>query len=122
MKYLKIPYYIVILVICCFSFNYSIGQTRDFSKDSLRIKVYTEIEYVEGRMKKVEVTKVFCDYCSDIQIRALEEQAKANIYHDKSYWTYGKVNDIQKYTLIIKAAKKDLLAIKDEKENNNNKN
>ena len=120
MKFLKIPYCIVVLVLCSFSFNYSIGQTRDFSKDSLRIKVYTEIEYVEGRMKKVEVTKVFCDYCSAIQIEALKEQARANIYHDKSYWTYGKVNDIQKFTLIIRTAKKDLIAIKNEENNNEN--
>ena len=120
MKSIKIPYYVVLVFLCCFSFNYSIGQTRDFSKDSLRIKVYTEIEYVDGRMKKVEVTKVFCDYCSDLQIEALKEQAKANIYHDKSYWTYGKVNDIQKFTLIIRTAKKDLRAI--EKENDDNEN
>ena len=120
MKDLKITYYFIALMFCCFSFNYSIGQSRDFSKDTLRIKVYTEIEYVEGRMKKVEVTKVFCDYCSAIQIEALKEQAKANIYHDKSYWTYGKVNDIQKFTLIIRTARKDLIAIKTEKDSINN--
>lgn len=120
MKNIKIKYYVVLVFLCCFSFNYSIGQTRDFSKDSLRIKVYTEIEYVDGRMKKVEVTKVFCDYCSAIQIEALKEQARVNIYHDKSYWTYGKVNDIQKFTLIIRTAKKDLIAINKENDNSEN--
>ena len=120
MKNFKISYYLVALIIYCFSFNYSIGQNRDFSKDTLRIKVYTEIEYIEGRMKKVEVTKVFCDYCSDIQIEALKEQAKAIIYHDKSYWTYGKINDIQKFTLIIRTARKDLIAIKKENDSINN--
>ena len=113
MKPLKFPYHFIVLIISFFCFNYSIGQTKDFSKDTLSIKVYTEIEYVEGRMKKVEVTKVFCDYCSSGQIAALKEQAIANAYHDKRYWTYGKVNDIQKFTMIIRVAKKDLIAIKD---------
>ena len=121
MKPLKFTYHFVVLVICCFSFNYGVGQTRDFSKDTLRIKVYTEIEYVEGRMKKVEITKVFCDYCSPVQIEALKEQARTNIYHDKSYWTYGKVNDIQKFTLIIIAAKKDLIALKEPENKEENK-
>jgi hypothetical protein len=116
MKYVKIPYYLVTLILCCFSFNYSIAQKRSFAKDSLRIKVYTEIEYVEGRMKKVEVTKVFCDYCSAIQREALEEQARANAYHDKRYWTYGKINDIQKFTMIIRVSKKDLKDLKKAKD------
>ena len=120
MKPLKFTYHFVVLIICCFSFNYGIGQTRDFSKDTLRIKVYTDIEYVDGRMKKVTVTKVFCDYCSPVQIEALKEQARANAYHDKRYWTYGRVNDIQKYTMIIKVAKKDLIAIKNEENKKEN--
>ena len=114
MKYLKNPYCIVVLIVGCFSFNYSVAQKRSFDKDSLRIKVYTEIEYVEGRMKKIEVTKVFCDYCSSSQIEALKEQARANAYHDKRYWTYGKVNDIQKFTMIIRVSKEDLLAVETE--------
>jgi hypothetical protein len=120
MRQLKIPYYVVVLVLCCFSFNYSIAQKRNFDKDSLRIKVYTEIEYIDGRMKKVEVTKVFCDYCSSGQKEALKEQAIRNAYHDKRYWTYGRVNDIQKFTMIISVSKKDLLALKKENDSINN--
>lgn len=99
---------------CVLSFNYGIAQQRDLSKDTLRIKVYTEIKYVEGRMQNVEVTKVFCDYCSPIQIEALEDQARSIIHREKRYWTKGKENKIQRYTLIISVSRKDLLALMDE--------
>ncbi len=120
MKLLKNPYHIFALILCGLSFNYGIAQKKDFSKDTLRIKVYTEIEYVEGRMQNAEVTKVFCDYCTLVQMEALKEQAKSIIYREKRYWSYGKVNDIQKLTLIISVSRKDLAAIKndnDDKEN-----
>jgi hypothetical protein len=121
MKPIKFPYHFIVLIICCFSFNYGIGQTRDFSKDTLRIKVYTEIEYVEGRMKKVEITKVFCDYCSPFQMEALKEQARSIVYHEKRYWTYRKVNDIHKFTIIIRVSKIDFAALKDQEIKDENK-
>ena len=113
MKYLKIPYYLITLFLCCFSFNYCIGQKNEFSKDSLRIKIYTKIEYVEGLLKKITVTKVFCDYCSPGQIEALKEQARELAFYERRYSNKGKVNEIQKYTMIIRVSKKDLIAIKD---------
>lgn len=118
MKSLKVLNYVAVFFICFFSFNYSIGQTRNISKDTLRIKVYTEIEYVQGRMKKLTVTKVFCDYCSPAQIEALKEQIKEIVYREKRYWTYGKINDIYKHTMILSVSREDLLAIKNEENKN----
>lgn len=120
MKHLKTPYYLVTLILCCFSFNNSIAQKRSFAQDSLRIKVYTEIEYVGGLSKKITVTKVFCDYCSSRQIEALKEQAKKLAFYERRYSSNGKVNEIQRYTMIISVSKKDLLALKKENDSINN--
>ena len=114
MKYLKNPYYIVVFIVCCFSFNYSVAQKRSFDKDSLRIKVYTEIEYVNSRSIHIEVTKVFCDYCSENQIVALKEKAKELAYYDRYNPKKRKINGIQKFTMIIRVSKEDLLAVETE--------
>lgn len=94
------------------------AQKKESVKDTLRIKVYTEIKYVDGRLNNVDVTKVFCDYCSQGQIDAMKEQALAIVHREKRYWTYGKENKIQKYTLIISVARKDLIEIKEREDKN----
>jgi len=115
MKHLKIPYYLVTLILCCFSFNNSIAQKRSFAQDSLRIKVYTEIEYLNGRSKNITVKKVFCNYCSAIQIKALKEKAKELAFYDRYNPKKKLLNGIQKFTMIIRVSKKDLKEL--EKEN-----
>jgi len=120
MKRLKISYYLIAFFLCCISFNYSTAQKRRFALDSLRIKVYTEIEYEEGSSKKITVTKVFCDYCSPSQIEALKRQAKELAYYQRRYSSNGRVNEIQKFTMIISVSKKDLLELKIEKDSINN--
>ncbi|RLD30037.1 MAG: hypothetical protein DRI75_01400 [Bacteroidetes bacterium] len=106
MKYVKIPYYVVALILCCF--NYSVAQKKSFAKDSLRIKVYTEIKYVNGRSKEITVKKVFCNYCSAIQIEALKEKAKELAFYDRYNPKKRLVNGIKKFTMIIRVSKKDL--------------
>lgn len=51
------------------SFSNLVFAQRGYKKDSLQIKVYTEIEYVQYRVKSVKVVKVFCDYCSELQTK-----------------------------------------------------
>ena len=114
----KKSFYIIILLSCSLSANYSVAQKRSQANDTLRIKVYTKIKYVEGRMQNIEVTKVFCDYCSPAQIEALKDQARSIIYREKRYWTKGKENKIQKFTMIIYVARDDLFAIKEDNEDN----
>ncbi len=120
MKQLKISYYLIALFLCCFSFNYSIAQKRNFAKDSLRIKVYTEIEYVNGRSKIIIVKKVFCDYCSDNQIEALKEKAKELAFYDRYNPKKRLLNGIRKMTMIIRVSKKDLNALENKNHNKNN--
>ncbi len=114
MKFVKIPYYVVTLILCCFSFNYSIGQKRSFDKDSLRIKVYTEIEYVNSQSREITVKKVFCDYCSENQIEALKVKAKELAFYDRYNPKKRMVNGIRKFAIIIRVSKKDFIAIKED--------
>lgn len=41
--------------------NYSLFA-QGYAKDSLQIKVYTEIEYKNREAKDIKLKKVFCDY------------------------------------------------------------
>ncbi|MBN4085142.1 hypothetical protein JYT89_02235 [Flavobacteriaceae bacterium AH-315-B10] len=120
MKHLKIPYYLVALILCCFSFNNSIAQKRSFDKDSLRIKVYTEIEYVNSQSREITVKKVFCDYCSENQIEALKVQAKELAFYDRYNPKKRMVNGIRKFAIIIRVSKKDLKELEKENDSINN--
>jgi hypothetical protein len=114
MKYLKSPYCLIILFLCCFSVNYSVAQKRDYTVDSLQIKVYTEIEYVNRQPKGIVVKKVFCDYCSENQIKYLEEKAKELAFYDRYNPKKRIVNGLRKFAIIIRVSKIDFLAIRDE--------
>lgn len=48
---------------------------RGFEVDSIQIKVYTQIEYENYKPIKIEVTKIFCDYCSEEQLKKVELKA-----------------------------------------------
>ena len=48
---------------------------QGYQKDSLQIKVYTEIEYEQYRVKSIKATRVFCDYCSENQTKKIKEEA-----------------------------------------------
>ena len=120
MKHLKIPYYLVALIFCCFSLNYCIGQNRDFKADSLQIKIYTEIEYVNRKSKEITVKKIFCDYCSENQIKYLTEKAKELAFYDRYNPTKRLVDGIRKFAIIIRVSKKDFSELKTKKDSINN--
>ena len=112
MKCVKTPYYLVALILCCFSFNYSLGQNRDYTLDSLQIKVYTEIEYVNSQSKDIVVKKVFCDYCSENQTNFLAERAKQLAFYDRYNPSKRLINGLRKFAIIIRVSKKDFLEMK----------
>jgi len=114
MKRLKISYYLVILIFCCF--NFSTAQQRDFKTDSLQIKIYTEIEYVNSQSKEIVVKKIFCDYCSENQINFLSEKAKELAFYDRYNPKKRLVNGTRKFAIIIRVSKKDFLEMEKEKD------
>lgn len=114
MKYLKIQYYLITVFLYCLCFNYSEAQSKNYALDSLQIKVYTEIEYINSNPKKIEVKKVFCDYCTENQIKYLGEKAKELAFYDRFNPKKRRVNGIRKFAIIIRVSKKDFLEIRDE--------
>jgi len=84
-----------------------------YAKDSLQLKVYTEIEYNNSRPIKIEVKKVFCDYCSEIQKKFVGEEARRATYEELYNPKYLTENGIAKLALIIRIAKKDFARLKD---------
>ncbi len=97
----------------------SIAQ-QGYKKDSLQIKVYTEITYKDYKPVDIVVKKVFCDYCTEIQKQVIGEQAlkisKADQYNPK----YVSANDKARLALLIRVAKKDFAKLKEKKEPNKN--
>ena len=89
-----------------------------YQKDSLQIKVYTKIEYVQYRVKSIKVTKVFCDYCSELQTKKIEEEAKRLAFLARNNRDYILNNGIKKLAMYIRVSKKDFAALKEDEIDN----
>lgn len=64
---------------------------RGYQKDSIQIKVYTNlIVNKQLQVDTITVRKVFCDYCSTAQTEALEEQSKVMTYDMRMIPRYRK--------------------------------
>ena len=103
-----------------FGFLFSIFSLypQGYAKDSLQIKVYTEIEYKNSEAKDIKLKKVFCDYCSDAQISKIGYAALLRA-HDERYLPENMlVNGIKKLAIIIRISKEDFTAITNDAVNN----
>ncbi len=100
----------------CFGLNTIEAQTYNtgYSKDSLQIKVYTEIDYVNREAKDIRLLKVFCDYCTDAQISKIGygalRRAHAERYDPKNVLENGT----KKLAIIIRISKEDFKEIKND--------
>jgi len=107
MKSLKL-----IAIYICFFFVGNTFAQIGYQKDSLQIKVYTEIEYRDGLVKEIKVNKVFCNYCTEHQIERIKEEAIRRTYlvgkEEKIEISNGKY----KQALYIRISKKDFLEMK----------
>ncbi|PNQ73160.1 hypothetical protein C1T31_08300 [Hanstruepera neustonica] len=91
---------------------------QGYAKDSLQIKVYTEIDYENREAKDITLKKVFCDYCSDAQISKIGYAALLRA-HDERYLPENiLVNGTKKLAIIIRISKEDFAAITDDAVNN----
>ncbi len=98
----------------CFCILYACNAFAQigYQKDSLQIKVYTEIEYRNGLIKDIKVSRVFCDYCTEYQIERIKEEAKTRTYMTGKEEGKGISNGKYKQALYIRISKKDFLEIK----------
>jgi hypothetical protein len=96
--------------------NQAIAQ--GYQKDSLQIKVYTEIEYEQYSVKSIKATKVFCDYCSEIQTKKIKEEALRLAYLARNNRDYILEKGIKKLAMYIRVSKKDFAALKEDEPDN----
>lgn len=89
-----------------------------YKKDSLQIKVYSEIEYIDRLIKDIKVDTVFCDYCSKNQIKMLKEEALRRTYLIRNDNNVKLVNGTYKHALLIRISKKDFLEMREEENDN----
>lgn len=105
-------YQLIVLICFCLSGSYS--EAQSYKKDSLQIKAYTSIEYVNNEVKDIKLLRVLCDYCTELQKEAIGEEAKRRTYLErfdpKNRLKEGK----KKLAIYIRVAKKDFAAIKDQ--------
>ena len=113
---------ILITVFCCILASKSFSQSG-YQKDSLQIKVYTEIDYLDRIAKGIKVKKVFCDYCSEFQIELIKKEAIRRSYLIRNDEDVRQVIGKYKHALYIRISKKDFAEMKEENTQNkiNNK-
>ncbi|WP_299336732.1 hypothetical protein [uncultured Psychroserpens sp.] len=104
-------YQLMLSLILCLN---TVLHAQSYKKDSLQIKSYTLIEYANNEVKRIELLKVMCDYCTDIQKEAIGKEAVRRSYLErfdpKNRLKKGK----KKLAIYIRVAKKDLAAIKED--------
>ncbi|MCF6306947.1 MAG: hypothetical protein L3J09_03225 [Flavobacteriaceae bacterium] len=89
------------------------SQSAGYTKDSLQIKVYTEIVYKNNQVKQINVKKVFCDYCSNVQVDIIKKRAYDLTFNDRNSPENRKLNGIKKLALYIRISKKDFKAFRE---------
>ncbi|GAA3789233.1 hypothetical protein GCM10022271_22180 [Corallibacter vietnamensis] len=94
----------------------NVANSQGYAKDSLQIKVYTEILYKNNIATEITLKKVFCDYCSNTQNEAIAKEAirRSNL---EKYEAYNRLqNGIKRIATYIRVSKKDFAAL-NEKDN-----
>ena len=82
------------------------------------IKSNSEIEYEKYRVKSIKATKVFCDYCSEIQTKKIKEEALRLAYLARNNRDYIMEKGIKKLAMYIRVSKKDFAALKEDEPDN----
>jgi hypothetical protein len=115
MNRVKFTYITCLFVSISFGLTELQAQTYSgYSRDSLQIKVYTEIDYVNREAKDIRLLKVFCDYCTDAQTNKIGYGALRRAYAER----YDPVNILdngtKKLAVIIRISKEDFKEIKND--------
>ncbi|MBP93916.1 MAG: hypothetical protein CMC55_07355 [Flavobacteriaceae bacterium] len=89
-------------------------RAQGYAKDSLQIKVYTEITYQNKEAKEIKLTTVFCDYCSDKQTTKIGYEALNRAYNERYNPDNILENGIKRLAIIIRISKDDFLEMNTE--------
>ncbi len=105
-------------VFCLIGNIYVLNAQIGYQKDSLQIKVYAEYQYVNQQLKAIEITRIFCDYCSESQLEKIKKEASRLAYLSRHRNKPSKSNETKKLAMYIRVSKKDFAAIKQQEINN----
>lgn len=108
---------ILITILCGVLASKGFSQSG-YQKDSLQIKVYTEIEYLDRLVRDIRVKKVFCEYCTNFQTEQIGKEAIRRTYMIRNDVDVRQVNGIYRHALYIRISKKDFSELKEENTNN----
>lgn len=105
----KLCVHITCLFLICVSHSY----TQSFRKDSLQFKVYTKAFFEDGKVKNIEVDKVFCDYCSPTQIIALKQLSIRSSIKLIKQPKYKLINGEKRLAIYIRVKREDFANLKE---------
>lgn len=95
-------------IMLLFSLGIYDAYAQPYTKDSLQFKVYTIASFKDSKLKDIKLDKVFCHYCSDAQLKALEQlgliASNRLVKESKNRLINGK----KKITIFLRVAKKKL--------------
>lgn len=104
---------LILFIIFCFS---DLNAQKGYAADSLQIKVYTEIDYVNNSPKAIKIKKVFCDYCSANQLNGIEDEALRRSYIERDLKKNKLTNGKKKLAIYIRIAKSDFAYLENNQE------
>jgi len=107
-----------LVVLCLVGNIFALKAQVGYQKDSLQIKVYAEYKYVNQQLKAIEITKIFCDFCSVSQLEKIKNEASRLAYLSRHRNKPSKSNETKKLAMYIRVSKKDFAAIKEQEINN----
>ena len=112
---MKAKQILIIATLMCFV-NQLSAQQADYKKDSLQFKMYTRM-YVSKNLEtdSIIVKKVFCDYCSEKQLRILKKEAYRQSLLEQNNPKYKKPGE-HRLALYVRLSKKDFKAINENNE------
>ncbi|MBD0832156.1 hypothetical protein ICJ83_08430 [Aestuariibaculum sp. TT11] len=85
-----------------------------YQKDSLQIKVYTEIDYQNFMPQAIRVKKVFCDYCTKFQKEQIGNEAYRRTFLVRNNRKFRLEKGSFRHAMYIRIAKKDFARLKEE--------
>ncbi len=103
-----------IAVIAIFFGSMQVFGQKGYAKDSLQFKAYVHLIYVEARIKEIKVKKVFCDYCSENQLKYLKQNFWNMANSEKYNADVRLAKGLRKRTLLTRIAKEDFQNLKNE--------
>ncbi|WMI64657.1 hypothetical protein RBH94_11370 [Aestuariibaculum sp. YM273] len=92
----------------------SVAGQVGYQKDSLQIKVYTEVEYQNYWAQDIRVKKVFCDYCTKFQKEQIGNEALRRTYLVRNNKKFRMPSGVFRHALYIRIAKKDFARLRED--------